>query len=438
MVHPGHLLGAISAVNSRIWQDLSHCLEKRHVQGAFNEGREGCLEETTHQQWKWFSDVRCGHFLHWSNVHVFPSVPNEISLLFLAVFSSHMEPMEWKHLRLKNCINKNSFQLLFAFQCVYKWHHHERKQTDFTNPQQQTQGSCGQHVQGQGDILLGVLESIRMCFWKGLNCRPWFTGRMKGRQTWLCNKPVHNTPFVQCLDTQVLQFFFFFLSGQDGKTDSDCYSVLPDLLGPFLHRSDVGSLGCECSFFRSDILDWPSHSMECISERKSKRKNVTWLVIFFPGDAFVIMMLLASLNSCTNPWIYLMFSDSLFRQLSRCWRSKWNCLARSYSGRQLCVFVWKRKQSNKASSLLSGARLHDRSMTSESDSRWRSTRISTMSATEVSRLPSQLGRLVCIKQTFSSDFLCTFHVKDGWQETTRFSYSKGVHTAFPHAKMAEK
>ena len=31
-----------------------------------------------------------------------------------------------------------------------------------------------------------------------------------------------------------------------------------------------------------------------------------------------IMLLLAGLNSCTNPWIYLAFSDHLYRQLARC------------------------------------------------------------------------------------------------------------------------
>ncbi|MBN3316462.1 V2R protein, partial [Atractosteus spatula] len=41
------------------------------------------------------------------------------------------------------------------------------------------------------------------------------------------------------------------------------------------------------------------------------------------GVAFTILMLLASLNSCTNPWIYTAFSSSVSRDLSQllcCWR----------------------------------------------------------------------------------------------------------------------
>lgn len=33
------------------------------------------------------------------------------------------------------------------------------------------------------------------------------------------------------------------------------------------------------------------------------------------GVAFTILMLLASLNSCTNPWIYTAFSSSVSREL---------------------------------------------------------------------------------------------------------------------------
>ncbi|ELU02216.1 hypothetical protein CAPTEDRAFT_64180, partial [Capitella teleta] len=39
----------------------------------------------------------------------------------------------------------------------------------------------------------------------------------------------------------------------------------------------------------------------------------------YQGTAMVIIMLLPSLNSCTNPWIYLGFSSNLHRQASRCW-----------------------------------------------------------------------------------------------------------------------
>ncbi|KAG7228382.1 hypothetical protein INR49_009246 [Caranx melampygus] len=40
------------------------------------------------------------------------------------------------------------------------------------------------------------------------------------------------------------------------------------------------------------------------------------------GVAFTILMLLASLNSCTNPWIYTAFSSSVSRELQHllnCW-----------------------------------------------------------------------------------------------------------------------
>ena len=41
----------------------------------------------------------------------------------------------------------------------------------------------------------------------------------------------------------------------------------------------------------------------------------------FSGKAMVITLLLASLNSCTNPWIYMAFSDHLRRRLVRCCRA---------------------------------------------------------------------------------------------------------------------
>lgn len=43
--------------------------------------------------------------------------------------------------------------------------------------------------------------------------------------------------------------------------------------------------------------------------------NLTFILIYdlftVSGNAFTILMLLASLNSCTNPWIYLAFSGHL-------------------------------------------------------------------------------------------------------------------------------
>ncbi len=53
-----------------------------------------------------------------------------------------------------------------------------------------------------------------------------------------------------------------------------------------------------------------------------QRVIMNWVYVFHLGAAFTIMMLLASLNSCTNPWIYLAFSDNLQRQLMRCCRGK--------------------------------------------------------------------------------------------------------------------
>jgi hypothetical protein len=38
----------------------------------------------------------------------------------------------------------------------------------------------------------------------------------------------------------------------------------------------------------------------------------------FSDDAVVIMLLLASLNSCCNPWIYLAFSGNMLSNLNPC------------------------------------------------------------------------------------------------------------------------
>lgn len=40
-----------------------------------------------------------------------------------------------------------------------------------------------------------------------------------------------------------------------------------------------------------------------------------WRCVSSAGVAFTILMLLASLNSCTNPWIYTAFSSSVSREL---------------------------------------------------------------------------------------------------------------------------
>ena len=39
---------------------------------------------------------------------------------------------------------------------------------------------------------------------------------------------------------------------------------------------------------------------------------------FFSDDVMVIFMLLSSLNSCTNPWIYMAFSNALAPMRTRC------------------------------------------------------------------------------------------------------------------------
>lgn len=58
---------------------------------------------------------------------------------------------------------------------------------------------------------------------------------------------------------------------------------------------------------------------------KSVKKKI--IVVFsafrFPGPSMTIIALLASFNSCTNPWIYLAFSGRMCnksdRRISRSW-----------------------------------------------------------------------------------------------------------------------
>lgn len=42
---------------------------------------------------------------------------------------------------------------------------------------------------------------------------------------------------------------------------------------------------------------------------------LTWTALAPTGPPFVLLMLLASLNSCTNPWIYASFSSSVSSEL---------------------------------------------------------------------------------------------------------------------------
>lgn len=56
----------------------------------------------------------------------------------------------------------------------------------------------------------------------------------------------------------------------------------------------------------------------------------------------VIILLLASLNSCTNPWIYLAFSGSLFNQM-RVRRSFETFIHLTFSFQHFCPVIVPRK-----------------------------------------------------------------------------------------------
>ena len=45
------------------------------------------------------------------------------------------------------------------------------------------------------------------------------------------------------------------------------------------------------------------------------------------GDFLAIILLLASMNSCTNPWIYTVFSDSICRRTDQILRAPCSCVA---------------------------------------------------------------------------------------------------------------
>ncbi len=48
----------------------------------------------------------------------------------------------------------------------------------------------------------------------------------------------------------------------------------------------------------------------------------TIIVSCLAGNAMVIILLLASLNSCTNPWIYMAFTDNICKRVSYWWQQK--------------------------------------------------------------------------------------------------------------------
>ena len=70
------------------------------------------------------------------------------------------------------------------------------------------------------------------------------------------------------------------------------------------------------------------HSRASIREQGSQHSAATLIqppppLISPPGVAFTILMLLASLNSCTNPWIYTAFSSSVSREMHALLRCRW-------------------------------------------------------------------------------------------------------------------
>ncbi len=84
-----------------------------------------------------------------------------------------------------------------------------------------------------------------------------------------------------------------------------------------------------CSHFCA-ILILPQHSIDPYKSKDSRIKEYLFSAWLYPlshffsvsGKVMVIIVLLASLNSCTNPWIYLAFSDNLQRRVTRCFRSR--------------------------------------------------------------------------------------------------------------------
>ena len=63
------------------------------------------------------------------------------------------------------------------------------------------------------------------------------------------------------------------------------------------------------------------------------------VLCFLSDDAVVIMLLLASLNSCCNPWIYLAFSGNMLSHLNPCRCKNNNVINSPYEGklRHLCL-----------------------------------------------------------------------------------------------------
>lgn len=81
--------------------------------------------------------------------------------------------------------------------------------------------------------------------------------------------------------------------------------------------------------FISDVQDWKQIIYACLNINVIKlllseiiRKFREIIICFISALPFIIAMLLASLNSCCNPWIYLFFAGHLFHDLlHRCLRA---------------------------------------------------------------------------------------------------------------------
>ncbi|XP_063411228.1 cephalotocin receptor 2-like [Mytilus trossulus] len=105
-----------------------------------------------------------------------------------------------------------------------------------------------------------------------------------------------------------------------------------------------------------------SHSFRGFSKAKLKTVKLTFVIILayitcwspffisqlwwlwnpaapYTNDAVVIMLLLASLNSCCNPWIYLAFSGNMLSHLNPCKCKNNNVINSPYEGklRHLCL-----------------------------------------------------------------------------------------------------
>ncbi|KAK9528912.1 hypothetical protein VZT92_013042 [Zoarces viviparus] len=80
--------------------------------------------------------------------------------------------------------------------------------------------------------------------------------------------------------------------------------------------------------------------------------------------AFIIAMLLASLNSCCNPWIYMFFAGHLFRDLMQCF----SCCCRQYLPASSCSCDRQCRHRSKSSTCVINNTSSQRSLTHTSSS----------------------------------------------------------------------